>query len=68
VSSGRFGPNIASGYQLVGAADFNRDGKPDFLLYAPATRQTAIWYLNNNTFIGGAYGPPLSAGWSWPPQ
>jgi FG-GAP-like repeat len=68
VSSGRFGPNIASGYQLVGAADFNRDGKPDFLLYAPATRQTAIWYLNNNTFIGGANGPTLSAGWSWPPQ
>jgi hypothetical protein len=53
---------------LVGAADFNRDGKPDFLLYAPATRQTAIWYLNNNTFIGGANGPTLSAGWSWPPQ
>jgi hypothetical protein len=68
VSSGRFGPNIASGYQLVGAADFNRDGKPDFLLYAPATRQTAIWYLNNNTLIGGSYSPRLSAGWSWPPQ
>jgi len=53
---------------LVGAADFNRDGKPDFLLYAPATRQTAIWYLNNNTLIGGSYSPRLSAGWSWPPQ
>jgi hypothetical protein len=34
------------------------------VLYNASTRQTAIWYLNNNLLIGGAYGPTLSAGWS----
>jgi len=28
------------------------------------TRQTAIWYLNNNVFVSGAFGPTVSAGWS----
>ena len=37
--------------------DFNNDGKPDYLLYNPSTRQTAMWYLNNNVHIGGASGP-----------
>ena len=37
--------------------DFNGDGKPDYLLYNPSTRQTVIWYLNNNVLIGHAYGP-----------
>jgi len=49
---------------LVGAADFNGDGKPDYLLYNAATRQTAIWYLNNSVFISGVLGPTLPAGWS----
>src|SRR6266404_2985290 len=43
--------------------DFNRDGKPDYLLFNSSTRQTAIWYLNNNAFVSGAYGPTLPAGW-----
>src|SRR6266705_2075176 len=43
--------------------DFNGDGKPDYLLYNVITRQTAIWYLNNNVHIGGAYGPTLPVGW-----
>src|SRR5690349_19902439 len=43
--------------------DFNGDGKPDYVLYNAATRQTAIWYLNNNAFVSGAYGPTLPAGW-----
>jgi Beta-propeller repeat len=34
--------------------DFNNDGKADFVLYNPGTRQTAIWYMNNNVPIGGA--------------
>jgi hypothetical protein len=33
------------------------------VLYAPSTHQTAVWYLNNNTRIGSAYGPTLPAGW-----
>src|SRR5438034_1044989 len=43
--------------------DFNGDGKPDFLLYNVSTRQTAIWYLNNNVHIGSALGPTLPVGW-----
>jgi plastocyanin len=43
--------------------DFNRDGKPDYLLYNAGTRQTAVWYLNNNVLIGGAAAPPPPVGW-----
>jgi hypothetical protein len=59
-----YGPTIASGYELIGVADFNGDGKPDYLLYNPSTRRTALWYLNNNIFLGGAFGPILPVGWS----
>jgi FG-GAP-like repeat len=44
-------------------ADFNGDGHPDYVLRNATTHGTAIWYLNNNVFISGAYGPTLAAGW-----
>jgi FG-GAP-like repeat len=44
--------------------DFNHDGKPDYVLYNGGTRQTAVWYLNNNTFLGGVFAPTLPAGWN----
>ena len=44
--------------------DVNGDGKPDYLLYNPSTRQTAIWYMNNNVRIGSAWGPTLPSGWN----
>jgi FG-GAP-like repeat len=44
--------------------DFNSDGHPDYVLRNASTPQTAIWYLNNNIFIGGALGPSIRAGWS----
>jgi FG-GAP-like repeat len=44
-------------------ADFNGDGHPDWVVRNAETRQTAIWYLNNNAFISGAYGPTLAPGW-----
>ena len=53
-----------SGWSVVGVADFNRDGHLDYLLYNGRTRQTAIWYLNNNVFSSGLNGPTLPAGWS----
>jgi YVTN family beta-propeller protein len=49
--------------QANSAYDFNGDGKPDYVLYNATTRQTAIWYLNNNVYLSGAYGSTLPAGW-----
>jgi VCBS repeat protein len=43
--------------------DFNSDGHPDYVLRNANTRQTAIWYLNNNVLIDGDAGPILAAGW-----
>ena len=44
--------------------DFNGDARPDLLLFNAGTRQTAVWYMNNNVRIGSANGPTLPAGWS----
>jgi hypothetical protein len=60
------------GYDLVGpakaavaaVADFNGDRHPDYVLQNASTRQTAVWYMHNNVYAGGAYGPILPAGWS----
>jgi hypothetical protein len=47
------------------AADFNRDGFHDYLIFNPSTRQTADWYLNGKyQFIGGGFGPTLPKGWN----
>ena len=43
--------------------DFNADGKPDYVLFNSSTRQTAIWYLNNNAFVDGLFGPTLPINW-----
>ena len=56
------------GYDLVTAdraavADFNSDGHPDYVLRNASTHQTAIWYLNNNIYQGGAFGPSITVGW-----
>jgi len=45
-------------------SDFNDDGHPDYVLYAAGTHQTAIWYLNNYTLIGGDVGPTLPNNWT----
>ena len=44
--------------------DFNGDARPDLLLFNAGTRQTAVWYMNNNVRIGSASGPTLPGGWS----
>jgi len=54
----------AAGTAQAAISDFNGDGHPDFVLHKVCPRQTAIWYLNNNVFIRGAWGPTLPAGWS----
>ena len=48
----------------MATADFNGDGKPDYVLYRASTRQTALWYLDNNVLIGGDLGPTLPSGWA----
>jgi hypothetical protein len=58
------GPIVSNGWALVATADPEGDGNPDYLLCKASTRQTAIWYLNNNVYTGSAFGPTLPAGWS----
>ena len=62
MSSSAFGPTIAVGYELMGTADFNGNGKPDDVLYNASTRRTALYYLNNNVYAGSALGPSSSRG------
>jgi hypothetical protein len=49
---------------VVGVADFNRDGHPDYLLFNSTSGATVIWYMNNNVHVTGASGPALPTGWS----
>jgi FG-GAP-like repeat len=44
--------------------DLNGDARPDLLLFNTGTRQTTIWYMNNNVQIGHASGPALLGSWS----
>jgi len=53
------------GYDLGLPFDFNRDGKPDFMLLNSSTRQTVIGYMNNNVYVSADWGPTLPAGWSF---
>jgi elongation factor P hydroxylase len=49
---------------VVAVADFNGDGHPDYLLFNEATRDTVIWYMNNNVHISGNHGPAVPTSWS----
>jgi hypothetical protein len=58
------GPTLPMNWQLVAAADFNGDGHPDYLLYRPDTRETAIWHLNNNVFVNSVFVLTPPSGWT----
>src|SRR5262249_9158663 len=55
---------VCQSWRVIDVADFNRDGHLDYLLHNAGTRQSAVWYLNNNAYIGGAYAPTLPIGWT----
>jgi hypothetical protein len=59
----RLGPIISSKWVLADAADFNRDGHPDYALFNIETRDTKILYLNDNLLLGRADGPRVPNGW-----
>ena len=58
-----WGPILPAGWALVATGDFNNDARPDFVIFNATTRQTAVWYLNNNMFIGGAFAPSIPSPW-----
>ena len=60
---GAFGPTLPASWKVVGVADFDGDGRPDYLLFNSTSHQTAIWYLSGTTFVSGAFGPSLPNGW-----
>src|SRR6266480_588656 len=64
VCAGSFGSFIYGDAILCPpSTDFNHNGKPDYVLYNGGTPRTGVWYMNNNVFLGGAFGPILPAGW-----
>ena len=42
-----------SRWRVVGAEDFNQDGRMDLVWRHSATGETALWYMNNRTQLGG---------------
>ena len=63
----RLGVPDVGAFELGGSpprADFNGDGFTDYLLSNFAGRGTAVWYLHDNTYLSGSYGPTLPAGWT----
>ena len=62
-TSSAWGPSIPVGYRLEGISDFDRSGRPDFLLYSSSTRRTAIWYLNNTSVLRTVFGPVSASGY-----
>jgi hypothetical protein len=55
----------ASGWQIVGVADFNGDNKPDILWRNSASGQNAVWYMNGVTLTGTAFLPSSAPGSGW---
>ena len=64
-AGGAFGPTLPGAWRVVGVADFNRDGKTDYLLFNPSTHQSAhLVSLRGHACLGGAFGPTLPSAWA----
>ena len=66
--SSAYGPTLPAGWNVVGVANFaylsfGDDSKPDYVLFNGSTRQTAIWFLNNNVLSDSVSGPAIPNGW-----
>lgn len=59
-----WGPTLSGNWASVGPADFNNDGRPEYVLYSNDMRQTAIRCLNRNVFVGCVASPTIPIGWS----
>jgi hypothetical protein len=54
------------GWTVVGAADFNGDGKPDLVWQNDSTRQVTVWHMGGsqgNTFLGWNWLAGNEVGW-----
>jgi hypothetical protein len=56
---GGFGPTLPSGGNVMGVADFDGDGHPDYALFHPSSGYTVIGYLSGLTLVGAAWGPTV---------
>jgi hypothetical protein len=54
-----------SRWRVVGAEDFNQDGRMDLVWRHSATGETALWYMNNRTQLGGITLDPLVSDTNW---
>jgi hypothetical protein len=54
---------LDSGFRAL-VADFNGDDSPDLFLQSTSTYLTALCYLNNNIYVGSAWGPTLPPRWN----
>ncbi|MCL4504354.1 MAG: PKD domain-containing protein [Deltaproteobacteria bacterium] len=54
-----------SGWQIVGVADFNGDGKPDLLWRNSLSGQNGFWYMDGVTLSGSAFITSLDAASGW---
>jgi hypothetical protein len=41
----------------------DQNGKTDYALFKPGTRQTAIYYLAGPAYVSSAYGPTIASGY-----
>lgn len=58
----------ASGWQVIGTGDFNRDGKPDILWHNDLSGETKVWFMSIFTWLSEAVidsspNAPSASGW-----
>ncbi len=50
-------------WQIVGAADYNGEGKVDLLWRKATTGENLLWYLKDGAYVGWAALPTLDMSW-----